>query len=315
MQKYAKICRNILISRLSVKMEHAQLTSFLKNMEQTWKLSICVKDFVGFIPIDKALYEALTPYLGHNNPYCIHVKSDKERYHHCLSMMKKIFTKSMYLNGKSFYGICYAGVGEYVFPITGNDQLLGAITVGCAAVPPDLYRPRIERAMVNASEEERRRAFELYENNIIPMTATSEQIVPAFEFVASYLAQSYHAMTSSGNSLIIAKKRTNNEEVFKHFLNFVHEHYSEDLNVKKICNELYCSESYLNHLVKKRLGVTISTYINKLRVEHAKEFLLNTDDSILNVAVKVGFSDQSYFSRVFMQLMDITPSEFRRRYK
>lgn len=296
-------------------MDHQQLYNFLKNMEQTWKLSICVKDFVGFIPIDKSLYTALTPYLGHNNPYCIHIKSNKDRYHHCLSMMKKIFTKSMYTDGKSFFGICYAGVGEYVFPITSSNQVLGAITVGCAALSMEQVKPRIERAMENASDEERHRAFELYENNIVPMTVTSEQIVPAFEFVASYLAQSYHAMNSSGDSLLIAKKRTNTEEVFKQFLSYVHEHYSEKLNVKTICSELYCSESYINHLVKKRLGVSISTYINKLRIEHAKEFLLNTEDSIISVAAQVGFQDQSYFSRVFMQLMDITPSEFRRRYK
>lgn len=296
-------------------MDHHQLYNFLKNMEQTWKLSICVKDFVGFIPIDKSLYIALTPYLGHNNPYCIHIKSNKDRYHHCLSMMKKIFTKSMYTNGNSFFGICYAGVGEYVFPITSSNQVLGAITVGCAALSMDQVKPRIERAMENATEEERQRAFELYEKNIVPMTVTSEQIVPAFEFVASYLAQSYHAMNSSGDSLIIAKKRTNTEEVFKQFLAYVDKHYAEKLNVKTICAELFCSESYLNHLVKKRLGVTISTYINKLRIEHAKEILLNTEDSIINVAGQVGFQDQSYFSRVFMQLMDITPSEFRRRYK
>ena len=76
---------------------HEPLKSFLKQLEQNWRVRICIKDFVGFIPIDRTLYDALQPYLGHNNPYCIHIKSNKERYHHCLSMMKKIAKKAVQL--------------------------------------------------------------------------------------------------------------------------------------------------------------------------------------------------------------------------
>lgn len=68
-------------------------------------------------------------------------------------------------------------------------------------------------------------------------------------------------------------------------------------------------------MLKKRLGVSMSTYVNKLRVERAKRYLLETDDSMLSIALSVGFRDANYFARVFRQLIGIQPTEFRRRYR
>ena len=68
-------------------------------------------------------------------------------------------------------------------------------------------------------------------------------------------------------------------------------------------------------MLKKRLGVSMSTYVNKLRVERAKRYLLETDDSMLSIALSVGFRDGNYFARVFRQLIGIQPTEFRRRYR
>lgn len=296
-------------------MVHDKLTAFIQQLEENFRVHICIKDFVGFIPIDRALYDALYPHLGHNNPYCIHIKSDKERYHHCLSMMKKIAQKSVALGGESFCGVCYAGVGEHVIPIMSGDLLLGAITAGFLPLSPDEVRPRIVTAMEGAQQDDVDRAFQLYEQSITPMKGQTDQLVTALEFLSSYLAQSYHAMQQASDGRLIVRHRNNTEEVFKQFLDHVHAHYTEKLTIRAISQTLHCSESYLNHMIKKRLGVTFSTYINKLRTEHAKELLLDTNESMLTIALTVGYTDASYFSRVFMQLMDITPSEFRRRYR
>ena len=67
----------------------------LEYLEAAFHLHICVKDYVGFIPIDKELSAALTPYLGHSNPYCMFIKQSQSRYYHCLSMMKKMANKCL----------------------------------------------------------------------------------------------------------------------------------------------------------------------------------------------------------------------------
>ncbi|NCA79934.1 MAG: helix-turn-helix domain-containing protein [Sphingobacteriia bacterium] len=295
---------------------HSKLSAFLRYIEKTWNLQICIKDFIGFIPIDRSLSDALYPYLGHNNAYCVYVKNDKERYRHCLSMMKKIAMKAVERGGESFFGVCYAGVGEFVIPIMSEGQLLGAITAGFIAQPEEEVRSRIAYAMGEVPQVEIEMATNLYRQSITPALASKDEILSTLEFVAGYLAQSYHSMQQSGDGKLIARRRNNNtEEVFKQFLSYVHAHYTEKLTIMELSVALHCSESYLNHMIKKKTGVTFSTYMNKLRVEHAKQLMLDTNDSILSIAMNVGYADASYFSRVFMQLMDISPSEFRRRYR
>jgi YesN/AraC family two-component response regulator len=60
--------------------------------------------------------------------------------------------------------------------------------------------------------------------------------------------------------------------------------------------------------------MNVNTYINKVRIEHAKDRLLNSKDIMTSIAMDSGFNDPNYFSRVFTRLIGNTPSEFRRRY-
>jgi AraC-like DNA-binding protein len=85
--------------------------------------------------------------------------------------------------------------------------------------------------------------------------------------------------------------------------------------VAEIAAFCFCSESYLSRIFKKRTGVNINVYINKIRAETAKDYLTNTFDSIADIAMNVGFSDPNYFSRVFANLIGCPPTEFRRRFK
>ena len=89
-------------------------------------------------------------------------------------MMKKIAKKAVQLDGATFCGVCYAGVGEYVVPIMSEDLLLGAITAGFLSLSPQQTHPRIITAMGDAQQEDVDRAFRLYEQSITPMIAPQE---------------------------------------------------------------------------------------------------------------------------------------------
>ena len=59
------------------------------------------------------------------------------------------------------------------------------------------------------------------------------------------------------------------------------------------------------------MGVSFSNYLNKIRIEQSKLLLKNTDFSIVEIAMEVGFEDQSYFSKVFKNLTKMTPKQYR----
>lgn len=295
---------------------YQSLADYLSYLEAAYNLRLCVKDYVGFIPINKELSKVLTPYLGHTNPYCMYIKQDRDRWHHCLSMMKKMAGKCI-SEGCTFCGTCYAGIGEYVTPIIWRGKLLGALTAGFIEVQEEEAASRINRAMVHASEAEKEEAHRLYREWIIPTAVPSQVVLPALNMVASYLALTYHMTKESLSSGELAKSRisSSSDEIFHKAVAFMHQEYPNQITASILAEECHCSVSCINHLLKKRLGVGMSTYINKLRIEQAKEYLLETEDTMLSIAVRVGFSDANYFARVFQQLMDISPSEFRRRYK
>lgn len=119
----------------------------------------------------------------------------------------------------------------------------------------------------------------------------------------------------TGQHLVNARKRSGTDELLTHAVGFLHQEYQNPITISLLAAECHCSESSLNHMLKKRLGVSMSTYVNKLRVERAERYLLETDDSMLSIALSVGFRDANYFARVFRQLIGIQPTEFRRRYR
>lgn len=295
---------------------YAPLVQFLEQLRLQHGLQICIKDYTGFIRIDKQLYQALVPYLAHSNPYCLFVKHDKKRFSHCLSMLKKIATASIDQRC-SFCGTCYAGVSEWIVPIFADNLLLGAICAGYLPVDMEEARSRIDRAMVNAAEDDKQKAVDLYAAYIVPNEADVRAQLPALEFIASFLSYTYRFSHYSLDSTELIPKRNKMEDkmLCQQVVEYINQHASEDISMQDIADYCFVSVSTISHVFKKNLGCNTSTFINKIRIERAKELLLNTNDPIETICVAVGIPDASYFSRVFKQLIGFSPSKFRKRFR
>lgn len=94
-------------------------------------------------------------------------------------------------------------------------------------------------------------------------------------------------------------------------ISYINEHYNEDINLETVANIVHLNPSYFSSIFKKEVGVSFSNYLNKIRIEQSKLMLKNTDSSIVEIALEVGFEDQSYFSKVFKNLTKMTPKQYR----
>lgn len=97
----------------------------------------------------------------------------------------------------------------------------------------------------------------------------------------------------------------------KKSIQYIHENYTHSINLDDLCNDLSVNKSYFCKMFKKETGFTFSNFLNNYRIEKSKYFLENTDLSLLDVAVSVGFNTQNYYSIVFKKFMDKTPMEYR----
>jgi AraC-like DNA-binding protein len=93
---------------------------------------------------------------------------------------------------------------------------------------------------------------------------------------------------------------------------YIQQHYAEPISRADLARHVALSEDYLTASFRKELGVTPVAYLNRYRVHQAKQLLTETDKTITEIALEVGFSDSGYFSRVFRREVGISPEAYRR---
>ncbi len=95
-------------------------------------------------------------------------------------------------------------------------------------------------------------------------------------------------------------------------LRYIAAHYAEPLRVSDVAEELSLSQDYFAALFRKTVGESFNAYLMRIRIEESKLLLLSTGDTLTDIAVATGFSDQSYFCRVFKKYVGISPGKYRR---
>lgn len=89
---------------------------------------------------------------------------------------------------------------------------------------------------------------------------------------------------------------------------------AQKLNLKQLSETVGMSPSSLSRRFHAETGQTISQYHTAFRIRIAQRYLLEGDCSITQAAHKIGFSDASYFSKVFIKFSGITPTEYVKKY-
>jgi signal transduction histidine kinase/AraC-like DNA-binding protein/ActR/RegA family two-component response regulator len=93
---------------------------------------------------------------------------------------------------------------------------------------------------------------------------------------------------------------------------FIHENYAQPITRSDIARHINIAEDYLTFCFRQELGTTPIKYLQRYRVHQAKLLLKNTNRSVTDIALQVGFADSGYFSRVFHRETGMSPETFRR---
>ena len=89
---------------------------------------------------------------------------------------------------------------------------------------------------------------------------------------------------------------------------------ASDLSLNNLSNIFEVNPSYLSTLFKKETGSTLTDFVNKQRIERAKELLISTNIQIQNIAQRCGMLDVNYFTKTFKKYTDLTPKKYREKY-
>ena len=96
-------------------------------------------------------------------------------------------------------------------------------------------------------------------------------------------------------------------------LRYMAENYSQPLTLSQMADKVGLSKSYFSTLFHEIVGVSFREHLCRIRVEESKRLLLSSEYSLTDIAVAMGFTDQSHYCKMFKRIVGITPGQYRSR--
>lgn len=126
----------------------------------------------------------------------------------------------------------------------------------------------------------------------------------AKEFVSHYVAKAV-------NHIGFIQESTSVVDELRRYIDM---HYQEDIRRSDLADLVYLNTDYISRIFKKETGLSISNYLIQKRVEVAKRLLTQSKLPINTVSIHVGYSNFSYFTKMFRENTGCSPLEYRRNY-
>ena len=112
----------------------------------------------------------------------------------------------------------------------------------------------------------------------------------------------------------IAAKASSPEEAIQHAIQYMEYNYTNDIQISTIAEYVGLNRTYFTNLFKRTMNMSPKNYLSQLRMEKACKLLTSTDDSIADIAQKVGYPDPFSFSKMFSKTIGVSPSSYRDKY-
>lgn len=113
------------------------------------------------------------------------------------------------------------------------------------------------------------------------------------------------------NSYATDPKEKSGKQLIGAILQYTNTNY-RTVTLEEISSEFYINKNYFCTLFKNENGVSYLEYLTKVRIDHAKRLLVNSDLKTYEIAAMVGYADQRYFSQVFRKYTGMKPTDYRK---
>jgi len=219
------------------------------------------------------------------------------------------------LNKPSIYR-CHAGLTDFSIPLVAEDHLFGFLLCGQVRVHDRNDIPLIHQEQSfwqsdhHFSDYYSQTPVVDYEK--ITSSAALLQIIVDHYLTGHLLnmASIYKEQAMNRPTAVIDNNERNNTKM-KKALKYIENHLADEIRLEEVAEQVYLSPYYFSKFFKKQQGVGFNAYLTQQRMKQAKKMLENSDISIANIAKNLGFSQTSYFCKVFRQSYQLTPQEHR----
>ena len=242
-------------------------------------------------------YSEIAAYPAGRCSLCSLIHTAEGEYDACVACDKAACKKALELS-KTYIYECRHGLTEAVSPLYNFGTLTGYLMMGQVA-DENTDLDSLRSILFDISHDFSRI------NEIVESTPeVKSERISSFVNIMTICAE-YMTLTNA-----IPGLKPSTAELAKLF---VYEHYHEKISISDICDALGKSKSAICPAFREKYGTTLTSYLNDLRIDEAAKLLLHSDLSVGEIADRVGYYDQSYFTKVFTKKMGLTPTQFKKR--
>lgn len=241
----------------------------------------------------------------HENPFCALMASKSRTCAACLQVQQQLSERAAHAPQSV---TCCFGLTDTGVPVRLGDRLIGFLQTGqvLRQKPTSAQFQRILRLLdewgVSLDRQELREAF--FASRVLSRKE-NEAVVSLLVIFAQHL--------SLVSNQIVLQQANAEPPMIVRARAYIHEHQAEDFSLGDVARAVHASTFYLCKMFKKATGVNFTDYVSRLRIEKARNLLLNPNLRVSEIAYEVGFQSLTHFNRVFKNVLGQSPTQFRAR--
>ncbi|HXG48219.1 MAG TPA: helix-turn-helix domain-containing protein [Methylomirabilota bacterium] len=239
------------------------------------------------------------------NPFCAILAQKSRACSACLQVQQELSQTARYEPNTV---TCPAGLCDTAVPVRLGDRLLGFLQTGQVfrRKPTEAQFERTARLAnewgVEVNRDELRKA---YFSTQVLSRREHESMIRLLAIFAQHLAIiSNQIMVQNANA---------EPPVITRAKEYIAAHQTEDLSLGQVAKAVNTSTFYFCKMFKKVTGINFTDYLSRLRIEKAKNLLLNPNLRVSEIAFEVGFQSLTHFNRVFKRILGESPTRYRSR--
>ncbi len=255
------------------------------------------------------LVEALTGSNGRRkeNPFCAMMAQKSRACAACLQIQQRLAEAAVH---EPQTLTCQLGLCDTAVPVRLGERLVGYLQTGqvFSKKPTAAQCDRTVRLArqwgVDINEAELQKAY--LNTRVLPFKE-HEAIVKLLRIFAQHLSM-------LSNRLVVQQENAEPPAITR-AKQYIQAHQSEKLTLGQVARAVNMSTFYFCKIFKKATGTNFTDYVSRVRVEKARNLLLNPNLRISEIAYEVGFQSLTHFNRVFKKILGQSPTEYRGQLK
>jgi AraC-like DNA-binding protein len=243
--------------------------------------------------------------LERENRFCAHLIQTGRASAACLQTQQQLAAQAR--SGPATMS-CWCGFSVTAVPVMVKDQLCGFLQTGQVFQQPptpeqfQMHAGSLATCHINPGSEALARSF--LQSRVVS-SEQYESMVRMLEVFARHL--------SLMGEQIVAQRENAEPVMIRRAKEFIDEHHSENLRLAQVARAVNSSPFYFCKMFKRHTGVNFTEFVARVRIDKAKNLLLNPDVHVSEIAYAVGFQSLTHFNRTFKKLTGQPPSKYRAR--